>query len=100
MPRLACLLLAIALTSAGEPIVIGETTAIESQVLGEERTLMIHLPDGYAESPAAYPVLYLLGSADTFHGEDTRSRRDPCRVGARCPNKTLMPPAIGPIVGA
>ncbi|MCP4007442.1 MAG: hypothetical protein GY725_24940, partial [bacterium] len=42
-----CLLLGSALTSGGEPIVIGETTTITSQVLGEERILMIHLPAGY-----------------------------------------------------
>ena len=47
--RFLCLLVATAHASAGEPIVIGETTTLDSQVLGEERALMIHLPDGYAE---------------------------------------------------
>ncbi|MCP3973481.1 MAG: hypothetical protein GY720_03195, partial [bacterium] len=61
------LLLAAAVTSSGEPIVIGETTTLTSQVLGEERILMIHLPDGYAGSQASYPVLYLLDGSDNFH---------------------------------
>jgi len=65
-----CYLLLIAWVAApifAEPVVIGETSTIQSEILGEERTLMVHLPDGYATSQTSYPVLYLLDGASNFH---------------------------------
>ncbi len=61
-----CLLL-VAGPSRGELIVIGETTTMTSKVLGEERILMVHLPNGYPSSQASYPVLYLLDGNTNFH---------------------------------
>lgn len=37
--------------------------AIVSKVLGEERTFLISLPDGYETSADKYPVLYVLGGS-------------------------------------
>ena len=42
----------------GAPVSIGTYRVIESQVLGETRRLLIHLPRGYAGSAITYPVLY------------------------------------------
>ena len=51
---------------SSRPFILGETITINSQILDEERTLNIFLPDNY--DPAGdirYPVIYLLdGSAD------------------------------------
>ncbi len=51
---------------ATRPFVLGETCVIRSEILSENRTLNIYLPDGYAADTAKhYPVIYLLdGSAD------------------------------------
>lgn len=47
------------------PLNIGFTNKLNSDVLGEIRTLNIYLPDGYAQDSKAYPVIYLLdGSAN------------------------------------
>ena len=37
-----------------------KTFRFYSSVLGQERMLFIHLPEGYAESPRTYPVHYVL----------------------------------------
>lgn len=44
----------------GEGIVIGSYYKFQSEILGEERTLLVHLPQGYDQSESEYPVLYLL----------------------------------------
>lgn len=48
------------------PFSIGKTDLIKSNILGENRTLNIYLPDGYhPDSAKTYPVIYLLdGSAN------------------------------------
>lgn len=57
---------AIHLAAQGtKPFVFGEVRTLRSEILGQERTLNIHLPDGYADSTLSYPVIYLMdGSAD------------------------------------
>jgi hypothetical protein len=49
-----------------KPFVLGVTTEIKSEILAENRTLNIYLPEGYNEKDTVkYPVIYLLdGSAD------------------------------------
>ena len=44
----------------GDDIIIGKYRTLYSSILGEERTLLVHLPDGYEGSNDQYPVLYLL----------------------------------------
>jgi len=65
----SCLLLLVCLATpiSAEPVVIGETSTIESEILGEERALMVYLPGGYAASQTSYPVLYLLDAGSNFH---------------------------------
>jgi hypothetical protein len=62
----ACVLLVPALGAAAQgvenaaPLVIGETFAVDSKVLGETRRVNVYLPPGYAESTTArLPVLYM-----------------------------------------
>lgn len=48
------------------PVVVGERREFVSGILAETRVLDIALPDGYAESTQAYPVLYLLDANTNF----------------------------------
>ncbi len=49
------------------PILAGTRTALHSQVLGEERPLLVSLPESYAASPTVrYPVLYVLDGESHF----------------------------------
>lgn len=49
------------------PIVIGESLTIHSEILGEDRTVLIHKPPVYDRTSTAYPVLYLLDGDAHFH---------------------------------
>ena len=53
------LFLVAATAAAAEPIAIGERVTIQSQILGEERTILISTPANYARSTERYPVLYM-----------------------------------------
>ncbi len=44
----------------GENIVIGNYYKLASNILDEERTILVHLPQGYHQTDADYPVVYLL----------------------------------------
>jgi len=51
--------------AAGKPFVFGVVHELSSVVLGQKRILNIHLPEGYNDTTAAYPVIYVLdGSAN------------------------------------
>lgn len=54
---------------AATPIVIGQSYALPSAVMGATREIDVWLPPGYAEGTATYPVLYVLdgGQAQDFH---------------------------------
>jgi uncharacterized protein len=52
---------------ADNPLVIGERLTLRSNILGEERVILVHTPPGYKRSKAAYPVLYLLDGDAHFH---------------------------------
>ena len=44
-----------------EPVVLGHTYTISSDVLGADRRLTVRLPAGYEDNPdASYPVVYLI----------------------------------------
>ena len=49
-----------------EPVVIGEKYQIESKVLAETRTYVVHTPDCYNKRLEAYPVLVLLDAENNF----------------------------------
>jgi uncharacterized protein len=44
----------------GEPVSIGTFRVLHSNVLNEDRTLLVCLPEDYLESAASYPVLFVL----------------------------------------
>jgi enterochelin esterase-like enzyme len=48
------------------PIVLGYQATIHSSVLGEDRDILIYLPDTYMTSENAYPVIYLLDGRFNF----------------------------------
>ena len=54
-------------TESREPVSIGYRASIQSDVLGEERKLLIAEPQGYASGDLRYPVLYLLDGDANFH---------------------------------
>jgi predicted alpha/beta superfamily hydrolase len=51
---------------ASEPVVIGEKFQIESKVLAETRSYVIHIPDSYKNGKEAYPVLVLQDAENNF----------------------------------
>lgn len=77
-PRHALLVLLLALgislclpARAGEgaadaALTIGQRLTLKSEVLGEDRTLLIHLPKDYARSKQRYPVLFVLDGGAHF----------------------------------
>ena len=71
-PILVCLCLTVATVGAGEPITIGETVRLQSEIMGEERVVLISTPRGYEGTDATYPVLYLTdGYAHFSHTRGT-----------------------------
>ncbi len=63
---LAALLSTPLVTSAATFVPGGERVTLPSKVLGEERTLLVALPEGYARSARQYPVLYLTDGETQF----------------------------------
>lgn len=49
-----------------EKIVIGERFQLDSEILGERRTIEIHLPGDYQDSEEAYPLLVVLDGGRLF----------------------------------
>ena len=65
---LLSLLILLPLISFGDDdIVIGKKVKIISEVLGEERTILVYLPRNYENTNAKYPVLYVLDGGGHFH---------------------------------
>ena len=65
-------LLLAGVAAAGEPITVGEVVKLKSKVMGEERTILVSLPDRYAQTTARYPVLYMTdGDAHLLHTRGT-----------------------------
>ena len=55
-----------------DEIVLGKTIRLNSEVLNEERQIMVYLPTGYEQSGTKYPVLYLLDGRTHFqHASST-----------------------------
>jgi len=49
----------ISAQSTNTKINVGESLIIHSNILNEDRTILVYLPEGYSESKESYPVLYL-----------------------------------------
>jgi len=54
------------------PVNVGQSVILHSKILSEDRNILIYLPEGYKESTASYPVIYLM-DAEThwFHTGST-----------------------------
>ena len=50
-----------------EDVVLGKLIKFESEVLDEERQIMVYLPTGYDQTQTTYPVLYLLDEGYLYH---------------------------------
>jgi len=75
----------------GEKIIIGKYKKIQSKILNEERTLLIHLPKGYKNSTISYPVLYLLyGNHVTTYFAEAVAILDRLGQTARIPEMILV----------
>lgn len=62
-PAIAIMLFAVSFSPAqedGSPISIGTYRTLHSQILNEDRTLLVNLPQGYDETTIRYPVLFIL----------------------------------------
>src|SRR5687768_1796320 len=55
----------------GEPVTIGHRYKIESKVLGETRSYLVHKPVGYDFSDRPYPVVILLDGESNFEHVST-----------------------------
>jgi len=56
--------------SSADPIIIGHTDSLHSEILDETRNIWVHVPDeaqGDIYGKSTYPVLYLLDGPDHFH---------------------------------
>lgn len=53
-------------THAATLVPAGERVTLASKVLGEERTLLVSVPEGYGRSTRRYPVLYLTDAETQF----------------------------------
>ncbi len=49
-----------------EAITLGKTVTIKSEILDQEREMLVYLPDGYENAATKYPVLYLLDGGSHF----------------------------------
>lgn len=64
LPFITCLLLCLlAAPGLGQNVV---QLSLKSEVLGEERTLLVRTPRGYEQSEERYPVLYMTDGAAQF----------------------------------
>lgn len=73
-------------------IVIGHRHEVHSAVLGEDRPILVHTPEGYDESTTGYPVMYLLDGQGHFHHTSgvveflTANNRMPAMIVVAIPN--------------
>ncbi len=51
----------------GDKIYLGELKKVRSDVLDEERIVLVYTPTGYAQNDLSYPVMYLLDGTGHFH---------------------------------
>ena len=60
--------LSVSVSAQSEDIILGKKKIIKSQVLNEEREIMVYTPPGYKNPATQFPVLYLLdGKAHFLH---------------------------------
>jgi predicted alpha/beta superfamily hydrolase len=73
----------------GDPISIGTYRTLHSQILDEDRTLLVSLPEGYHETAVAYPVLFIL-----YGGQVRGYFAESVHIVDRLHEAGLIPPLI------
>ncbi len=73
----------------GSPVSIGTYRTLHSQILGEDRTLLVSLPRGYNETSVHYPVLYIL-----YGGQVLGYFAESVHIVDRLQEATLIPQLI------
>lgn len=69
----ACVMLCASDASAherdvrSEPVVLGTKYTIQSDILGDDRSFIVHLPEGYESTDLNYPVVYILDAEYFFY---------------------------------
>lgn len=53
--------------SGGDVLVLGETATLSSDILNEERKLLVYMPIGYETGQGSFPVMFLLDGSTHFH---------------------------------
>ncbi len=56
-----------AVAQEATPLVIGESTVVQSEILGEQRPIVVGLPAGYEAGSGSYPVVYVLDGPGHIH---------------------------------
>lgn len=75
----------------GDEISLGKYKVLYSEILGEDRTLLIHLPEGYDRSEHDYPVFYMLyGDHTTTYFAETVAVLSKYGSSARIPRMILV----------
>ncbi|MFH0761235.1 MAG: alpha/beta hydrolase-fold protein [Bacteroidota bacterium] len=60
--------------SDGDDVIIGKYRVLDSKVLGEQRRILVHLPDGYENTEVQYPVVFhLYGDYEMTYFADAAS---------------------------
>jgi hypothetical protein len=86
---LAFLYLSSQAQQKGEDLVYGKYDMVHSEILGANRTLLVHLPQGYESSQEAYPVIvklfgthpaYFLQVSSTMELLSSQGKIPPCIV--------------------
>jgi predicted alpha/beta superfamily hydrolase len=74
-----------------DPVSIGTYRTFYSEVLDEERVLLLHLPRGYEDSGRSYPVIYMLyGDLVTTYFAEVVSSLDRLSSAGRIPGMILI----------
>ena len=75
----------------GDPISIGTYRILHSQILNEDRILLVNLPNGYDETMISYPVLYILygGQVQGYFAEAVHIV-DRLSVGSKIPDMIIV----------
>ncbi len=105
LPFLICSLISIVVfgQEESEPIIIGEQFTMTSEVLEEDRPILVYTPHDYKDHDEKYPVMYLLDGWGNFHHTTAcvkflaKNNRAPEMIVVGIPNTTdrtrdLTPP--------
>jgi len=75
----------------GSPVAIGSYRTLHSEILDEDRRLLVHLPESYDRTSASYPVVILLyGDHVTTYFAEAVAALDTLGSGGRIPECILI----------